>query len=219
MNKDLARARAFALWLLQYVGPRENRETIIGDLLEQAPERKSATWFWREVLSALAAGIRVPWKDAGLALLGPVLPILLWRPVLPISLWRLPNPFLDGVSFWAVSWGWPLSAVFDCALRLVELTVLLTIEVIVVLALRRTLRWANAGRAVLISFPILSVGLLLSLELDGHLSHQIENAVAQIPFFCAMLAALVSSGRGRLATAPRGGMCDPRTSLPQSEIP
>ncbi len=102
-----------------------------------------------------------------------------------------------------MSLGWPFSAVFDCALRLVELTVLLTIEVIVVLALRRTLRWANVVRAALISLPILSVGLLLSLELDGHLPNQIENAVAQIPFFCAMLAALLLSGPGRLEGTPR----------------
>ncbi len=183
MNKDMARAKAFALWLLQHVGPRENREALIGDLLERAAEGRSATWFWREVSSALAAGIRMPWKDAGLALLGPVLPILLWRPLLPISLWRLPNPFLDGFGSLALRWSWPLWAVFDCGLRLVELTGLLMIEAIALLAFQRALSWANVGRAVLIIFPILSAGLFLSVELDEHLPRQIETAAAQMPFF------------------------------------
>lgn len=203
MNQDMTRTRTFALWLLRHAGPLENREAIIGDLLERLADRKSARWFWREVLSALAAGIRMPWTDVGLALLGPVLPILLWRPLLPISLWRLPNPFLDGVLNWAVSLGWPLSAAFECGFRVVGLTFLLMIELMVVFAFQRTLSWTNVGRALLIVFPILSVGLLLSLQLDGHLPNHIENAVDQIPFFCAMLATLLSSGRGSLVM-PRG---------------
>jgi hypothetical protein len=201
MNQDMTRARTFALWLLRHAGPLENREAIIGDLLERLRDRKSARWFWREVLSVLMAGIRMPWMDVWLALLGPVLPILLWRPLLPILLWRLPNPFLDGDFPWALSLGWPLSAILDCGLRLAVLTFLVMVELMVVFAFQRTLSWANVGRAVLIIFPILSVGLFLSLELEGHLSHRMDNAVEQIPFFCAALAALLLSG-GRRFVAP-----------------
>lgn len=203
MNQDMTGPRTFALWLLRHAGPPESREAIIGDLLERLKDRKSARWFWREVFSALAAGVRMPWTDVGLALLGPVLPILLGRPLLPISLWRLPNPFLDGVSNWTLTLSWPLSAAFECGFRVLELTFLLTIELMVVFAFQRTLSWANVGRAVLIVLPILSVGLLLSLQLDGFIPHHFENAVDQIPFFWAMLTTLLSSGPGRLVM-PRG---------------
>jgi hypothetical protein len=202
MNRDMSGAKIFALWLLRHVGPIENREAIIGDLLERVSDGQSVRWFWREVLGAVAAGIRMRWTYVGLALLGLVLPNLLWHPLLPISLWRLPNPFLDGVSSWALGFGWPLSAAFECGFTVVELSFLLLIEVVIVFAFQKALSWANVGRSVLIVFPILSIGLVMSLELDGHLPHRIENAVDQIPFFCAMLASLWASHSCRGVAKP-----------------
>ena len=185
MRNEIGRARTLALWVLRRVGPRENREAMIGDLLEQVSAGKSATWFWREVLSALVAGMR--WADVGLALLAPVLPILLWRPLLPIALWRLPNPFLDGgVS----GFGWPTSAMIGCSVTVTLLTLLVMIELMVVSAFRRTFSWANVGRWMLMAVPMLSLGLFLSLELDGHLPHKVANVVDQVWLCGAMLAGL-----------------------------
>jgi hypothetical protein len=48
-----ARPPRFATWLLERFigGPR--RDSLVGDLLEQYPQRRSTAWYWRQVVTAI----------------------------------------------------------------------------------------------------------------------------------------------------------------------
>ncbi len=46
-----------ATWFLHRLVAGPNRESLIGDLVEQYQHGRSAAWFWRQVLGAIAAGV------------------------------------------------------------------------------------------------------------------------------------------------------------------
>jgi hypothetical protein len=46
---------ALAAWLLEYFTPGDRHEALVGDLLEEFQYRRSAGWFWRQVLWAIPA--------------------------------------------------------------------------------------------------------------------------------------------------------------------
>jgi hypothetical protein len=60
-----------AAWLFQHLTRREHREALAGDLLEEY-SRRSDSWYWRQVLAAIAADFRTtlrsPWVSVALAL-------------------------------------------------------------------------------------------------------------------------------------------------------
>src|SRR5262245_45031682 len=45
-----------ATWMLQRFGQGRRMESLIGDLSEQFATGKSAGWYWRQTITALAAG-------------------------------------------------------------------------------------------------------------------------------------------------------------------
>ena len=51
---------ALATWLLKRLGSGPDADAIAGDLLERFRERRSARWYWRQVIVALALG---PWHE------------------------------------------------------------------------------------------------------------------------------------------------------------
>jgi hypothetical protein len=46
-----------AQWLLERCASGPQRESLIGDMLEQYQRGRSSTWYWRQTLSAVAAGV------------------------------------------------------------------------------------------------------------------------------------------------------------------
>lgn len=46
-----------ASWLLRHLMPGDRTESIEGDLLEEFQRRRSAAWYWRQVLAAIAASV------------------------------------------------------------------------------------------------------------------------------------------------------------------
>jgi len=46
-----------ASWLLHHLASSPQRESLAGDLIERYHEGQSATWYWRQVLSAILAGV------------------------------------------------------------------------------------------------------------------------------------------------------------------
>jgi hypothetical protein len=45
-----------ATWLLKRLGRRERIESLMGDLWEEHQRRRSAAWYWRQVVTAMAVG-------------------------------------------------------------------------------------------------------------------------------------------------------------------
>jgi hypothetical protein len=54
-------APAFATWLLQKFRPGD--EALLGDLLEQHRNGRSAAWYWRQVIGAIVTGVRKDIRD------------------------------------------------------------------------------------------------------------------------------------------------------------
>jgi hypothetical protein len=54
-------APAFATWLLEKFRPSD--EALLGDLLEDSRNGRSAAWYWRQVLGAIVTGVRKDIRD------------------------------------------------------------------------------------------------------------------------------------------------------------
>jgi hypothetical protein len=46
-----------ASWLLHHLASSPQRESLAGDLIERYQQGQSATWYWRQVLAAILAGV------------------------------------------------------------------------------------------------------------------------------------------------------------------
>ena len=46
-----------ASWLLHHLASNPQRESLAGDLIERYHQGRSATWYWRQVLAAILAGV------------------------------------------------------------------------------------------------------------------------------------------------------------------
>jgi hypothetical protein len=46
-----------ATWVLEHFVSGPRRESLVGDLLEQYPRRRSAVWYWRQVLAAIVGSV------------------------------------------------------------------------------------------------------------------------------------------------------------------
>jgi hypothetical protein len=51
----LSRPPVLATWLFEHLTRRGHHEALAGDLLEEYSRRRSDTWYWRQVLAAIAA--------------------------------------------------------------------------------------------------------------------------------------------------------------------
>lgn len=78
-----AKSVALASWLLRHFTFGPHREALTGDLSEELQSGRSASWYWRQVLSAIAVGALRKSRDYLLALLFS----LAWSALYPA--WRL----------------------------------------------------------------------------------------------------------------------------------
>ena len=46
-----------ASWLLQHLAPGPHPESLLGDLIEQYRDGRSAAWYWRQTLTAILVGV------------------------------------------------------------------------------------------------------------------------------------------------------------------
>jgi len=64
-----SRPPAFATSLLQQLALGDKNEALAGDLIEEFERRRSAAWYWRQVVGGILAGLagqlRAEWKEAG----------------------------------------------------------------------------------------------------------------------------------------------------------
>ncbi|MEO6815366.1 MAG: hypothetical protein ABI177_01590 [Edaphobacter sp.] len=78
-----ARSVALASWLLKHFIFGPHREALTGDLTEELQSGRSAKWYWRQVLSAIAVGALIKSRDYALALVFSLAWSMLYPP------WRL----------------------------------------------------------------------------------------------------------------------------------
>jgi hypothetical protein len=98
-----------ATWILEHLVPGERNEALAGDLLEEFRSGRSAAWYWRQVLAAIAIATLREIRARSL-LLGFA---ALWTLLAP-AWWFFGVRFLaPGVSFVLP---WPYSAVFVTAI-------------------------------------------------------------------------------------------------------
>lgn len=75
-----ARPPLIATWLLERFLPDRLGEALVGDLFEEFHSGRSAAWLWRQVLSAIAIGLRqeIACRRTGLAF------AFLWSAIAPV---------------------------------------------------------------------------------------------------------------------------------------
>jgi hypothetical protein len=83
MSNGRSQPPTLGMFLLRHLCPKDNREILIGDLLESFREGRSDGWFWRQVLIALLAGVskglRLHWPEICFAVAGTfVIPLEWW---------------------------------------------------------------------------------------------------------------------------------------------
>jgi hypothetical protein len=95
------------VWLLERVGIGRDGEGLVGDLLEEMEAGRSGTWFWREVLTALAAGTVDRFGQVGIAAVFSAV----WSVGYPVwAMWG-PSRYAMEAMRSAEGMVWPLSSV------------------------------------------------------------------------------------------------------------
>jgi hypothetical protein len=101
---------AIATWMLEHLTRGRKNEALVGDLLEEFRRGRSATWYWRQVLVAVAVGfteeIRAQWLTIVYAILC----------VIPLpAYWMLAIDKMMSLPFFARRWhlNWPYSMICD----------------------------------------------------------------------------------------------------------
>ena len=156
MNKERSHPPALATWLLRHLIPRRNREVLAGDLFESFSQGHSASWFWRQVLTALLVGasreLSARWPQICFAAAGTA---LLW-PSSWIRIMRIPP--IEYVRVWGVGLPWPASGVYWIGLVELLRALLILPLVAVLLVLTGSFGWARMLRALFVSLVLLAIG-------------------------------------------------------------
>jgi hypothetical protein len=96
---------SLAAWLLQHCLARKDNEALAGDLLEELRAGRSATWYWRQVVSAIAIESQAKIVDLCLATLYAAL----WSMMVPTWLLIVSNfegHFNLDQRFLRMEWPW-----------------------------------------------------------------------------------------------------------------
>jgi hypothetical protein len=108
-----------ATWLIEQLGRGSKTQSLIGDLSEQYAEGRSASWYWRQILAALAIEFADSAREHGLSFASAV--VLAYAAV---HVSDIPGPVMRHllVRMWGFSWQWqwhgwarfPLSVALLC---------------------------------------------------------------------------------------------------------
>jgi hypothetical protein len=202
---------ALATWMLDHLAFGLKDEGLCGDLLEELQLGRSAAWFWRQVLSAIAIGGLNMIRELAL----PLAFAMGWTMLYPI--WR--SAGIDLFSFAiAGRWNalaWPGSALLEIGCGVTPAITFIWAGFLVYLLLRRELlrelhalqimQGLSTSLTVLLSFTV------NMLHFFGHPSHALISIARRdfystlhffnvsIPLSVSLLAALLFT----LSSAPR----------------
>lgn len=205
-----------AAWLLHYAAPGQRHEALTGDLLEEFRTGRSASWYWRQTLSALAIAISQMLLKRGPAMLFTVL----WSALVPswlLAIATAEKHFDLHQRFGQMDWPW--SFVCDWGLLLAAnlffIWAGIALYLIVSLGTHKGLAFRPLVRGILASLPAIAAlwatlvilpGMFIEPQfsrsdltaLGPLLNVHLAAILARLPFFIAILYTLWSS-------APRVG--------------
>lgn len=151
---------ALATWMLEHLVLGRDSEVLAGDLLEEFKHRRSAGWYWRQVLVAIFVGLskelRCQWQAAGFA--------LIWTIVADTALKYLyHNPQYRPLLGWAIKHDWPQSSFYFTGLELAPQFLIVWTGLGLYLAMMRRFSVQRFVRGVLIwlFFSLIEFGFYL----------------------------------------------------------
>lgn len=160
MNREPSRPPALAAWLLRHVCAQDNREELIGDLLERFAVRPSRGWFWSQVLTANLVGavrsVQAHWPQVCFAIAGT-----------PLDHLGSPgrSQLLAHVWWWgSLGLPWPLSAAFEVSFWSGVVAMMAQPILAVLLFLDHTFNWFSLMRTYAISLALGSAVNLAASE-------------------------------------------------------
>ena len=214
-----------ATWMLEHLTPGKKNEALAGDLLEEFKRGRTATWYWRQVVTAIILGFARELRTQ-------------WPAIVYATLWTIPVPAylilavfrnLGETPFFARRWhwAWPYSTIGDivlfygagliyiwCALILYFLLFSLATRSINLHRLARSL-WKSVF--VFVAVNVGAMALFLLLPEPAHHTYQIGHDITalhlmteslflwyRVPFFFTLLMSIwmtLSGGDQRATTA------------------
>jgi len=107
----LSRPPVLATWLFEHLTRREHRDALYGDLFEKYGRRRSDTWYWRQVLAAIAADFSTEFRSRWLSVVFAVVVcgMIPWKPLFL-------NTTFQSFLFSGIQMTWPVSFLVDTAI-------------------------------------------------------------------------------------------------------
>jgi len=147
-----------ATWMLEHLTPGPRNEALVGDLLEEFRERRSAAWYWRQVLSAIAVGCSREILNHRTVLLFAAVWSML-APAWLLLLARMEEHFNFSARIWRMDWPW--STVCDLGSMLAANLFFIWAGIFLYLLphlwATKNLRVRPLSRGILASLPVLLV--------------------------------------------------------------
>src|SRR5215469_17604164 len=161
MSNERSQPPTLAVFLLRHLCPKDNREVLIGDLIESFRDGRSDGWFWRQVLIALLVGVskglRLHWPQICFAVAGTL--------VIVLESWIIRVPAIERLRVPGISLQWPLSTAYDFGFHAALTALMLQPLLAVLLLLGRVFSWASLLRTFLISFLLVGPSRAVALVL------------------------------------------------------
>ena len=151
MSNELVRPPRLAVLLLRHLYPKDNRDVLIGDLLERFREGRSNRWFWRQAMVAITVGVwrslRLLWPEISFAFAGTL--------VLQLEFWIMRMPSIERLWAQGMSLQWPLSAVYDFGFQAALGTIIVQPLLAILLLLAGRFSWYRVLRTCSICWLLL----------------------------------------------------------------
>jgi hypothetical protein len=164
---------ALAAWMLDHLTPGRQNLALAGDLHEEFCNGRSAVWYWRQAVSAIAIGLLLKCRY----LLSAVIFAAVWTAPLPAA-WFYMLRHTEGTRLfaWVIQLDWPYSALGDMALAEGPQLLLVWAGLVVFLGLNfLKTRNANVARlpyGLLTTIPtLIAANIALQLLFLGNFSH------------------------------------------------